>query len=107
MKLDVQGQGGGRILDVDGQGGWGVLKIEQYSWTSFVYHPLLLFLKRKDNSRSCFNQLLFFFPWLTLNILHYLPRFSSVTVECSITIDLLNGFSNVSYQMNYETTRFK
>ena len=40
MKLDVQGQGGGRILDVDGQGGWGVLKIGQFSWTSYVYHPL-------------------------------------------------------------------
>ena len=25
LKLDVQGQGGGRILEVDGQGGWGVL----------------------------------------------------------------------------------
>ena len=23
LKLDIQGQGGGRILDVDGQGGWG------------------------------------------------------------------------------------
>ena len=23
LKLDVQGQGGGRILDVDEQGGWG------------------------------------------------------------------------------------
>ena len=29
LKLDVQGQGGGRILDVAGQVGWGVLKIEQ------------------------------------------------------------------------------
>ena len=27
LKLDVQGQRGGRILDVDGQDGWGVLKI--------------------------------------------------------------------------------
>ena len=33
MKLDVQGQGGGRILDVmDGEGG--VLKTGQFSWTS-------------------------------------------------------------------------
>ena len=39
MKLDFQGQGGGRILDVDGQGGWVVLKIGQFSWTSYVYHP--------------------------------------------------------------------
>ena len=27
LKLDVQGQRGGRILDVDGKRGWGVLKI--------------------------------------------------------------------------------
>ena len=42
LKLDVQGQGGGRILDVAGQGGWdgGVLKIGQFSWTSYVYRPL-------------------------------------------------------------------
>ena len=39
LKLDVQGQGGGRILDVDRQEGWGVLKIVQFSWTSYVYHP--------------------------------------------------------------------
>ena len=31
LKLDVQGQGGGRILDVDGHGGWVVLKIGQFS----------------------------------------------------------------------------
>ena len=40
LKLNVQGQGGGRILDADGQVGWGVLKIEQLSWTSYMYHPL-------------------------------------------------------------------
>ena len=40
LKLDVQGQGGGRILDVDGQEGWGVLKIGQFLWTSYVYCPL-------------------------------------------------------------------
>ena len=42
LKLDVQGQGVGRILDVAGQGGWrrGVLKIGQFSCTSYVYHPL-------------------------------------------------------------------
>ena len=39
LKLDVQGQEGGRILDVDGQGGWGVLKIVQFWWTLYVYHP--------------------------------------------------------------------
>ena len=41
LKLDVQGQRGGRILDVDGQGGWGVLKIGQVSLTPYGYHPLL------------------------------------------------------------------
>ena len=39
LKLDVQGQGDGRILDVAGQGGWGVLKIGQFWWTSYVYCP--------------------------------------------------------------------
>ena len=39
LKLDVQGEGVGKILDVDGQGGGGVLKIRQFSWTSFVYRP--------------------------------------------------------------------
>ena len=40
LKLDVQGQRGKKNLDVDGQGGWGVLKIGQFWWTSYVYHPL-------------------------------------------------------------------
>ena len=40
LKLDDQVQGGGRILDVAGQVGWGVLKIEQFSWASYVYRPL-------------------------------------------------------------------
>ena len=40
MKLNVQAQGDERILDVDGQMVWGVLKIRQFSWTSYVYHPL-------------------------------------------------------------------
>ena len=40
LKLDVQGQGGGRLLDVDGQGGGGgVSKTGQFSWTLYVYHP--------------------------------------------------------------------
>ena len=38
LKLDIQVQGGGRILDVDGQNGWEVLKIGQFSWMSYVYH---------------------------------------------------------------------
>ena len=40
LKLDVQDQGGGRISNVDGQGGWGILKTGQFSWTSYVHHPL-------------------------------------------------------------------
>ena len=43
LKLNVEVPGGGRILDVDGQGGWGVLKIGQFSWTSYVCHPLIHF----------------------------------------------------------------
>ena len=46
LKLDVQGQGSGKILDVDGQGGRirnirnrGKRKIRQFSWTSYVYRP--------------------------------------------------------------------
>ena len=38
LSFDVQGLGGGRISDVDGQG-VGVLKIGQFSWTSYKYHP--------------------------------------------------------------------
>ena len=36
---DVQGQVSERILDVDGQGHGRVFKIEQLSWTSYMYHP--------------------------------------------------------------------
>ena len=39
LELDVQGQGGGRILDVDGQEDRFFLKIGKFSWTSYVYHP--------------------------------------------------------------------
>ena len=39
LTLNVQGQGGRRILDVAGQGDGGFLKIEQFSWTTYVYHP--------------------------------------------------------------------
>ena len=42
LKLNVQGQEGGKILDVAGQGGWWVLKIGQFLWTSYVYRPLLI-----------------------------------------------------------------
>ena len=31
--------GGGKILDVDGEGGLRVLKIGQFSWTLYMYHP--------------------------------------------------------------------
>ena len=30
LKLDVQGQRGGRILDVDGQSGWGLSKLDNF-----------------------------------------------------------------------------
>ena len=40
LKLDVQGQVGGRILDVAGQRRVGVLKIGQFSCRSYVYHLL-------------------------------------------------------------------
>ena len=30
LKLDVQGEGGGRILDVAGKGGWGSWKLENF-----------------------------------------------------------------------------
>ena len=39
LKMDVQGQKGGRILNVDGQGGCGVLRSRQFSWMSNVCHP--------------------------------------------------------------------
>ena len=40
LKTKVDLKDGGKILDVNGQGGWGVLKIEQFSWTLYVYYPL-------------------------------------------------------------------
>ena len=30
LKLDVQGQGGERVLDIDGQGGWGSWKLDNF-----------------------------------------------------------------------------
>ena len=39
LKLDVLDQGSGRILNIDRQG-VGILRIGQFSWTSYVYHPL-------------------------------------------------------------------
>ena len=53
LKLDVQGQGRGRIFDVDGQVGWTVLKIGQFSGTSYVYHVVRMPIER------CQKQLLF------------------------------------------------
>ena len=41
LKLDVQRQVGERILDVYVQGRLGVLKIGQFSWMSYEYHPLI------------------------------------------------------------------
>ena len=32
LKLNVQGQGGGKILDIEKTVGWGVLKIRKFSW---------------------------------------------------------------------------
>ena len=50
LKLDVQGQGDGKMFDVDGQAGWGVLKIRQFLWTSYVYRPKL----KKEFCRSVY-----------------------------------------------------
>ena len=50
LKLDIQSQGSGRILDVDGQGGLGVLKIEQFSWTSYEYHPYVVNLRETQRT---------------------------------------------------------
>ena len=37
LKLNVQGEEGGKILNVDGDGGGGILKIRKFSWTSYMY----------------------------------------------------------------------
>ena len=42
VRLNVQGQGGGRILDVDGQGGWGVLKTGKFSYGFICVSSLIL-----------------------------------------------------------------
>ena len=45
LKLNVQGQVGGKTLDIDGQGmgggevGWGILKTRQFPWTPYGYSP--------------------------------------------------------------------
>ena len=39
LKLDVQGQGGGRILDLAWTVGVGLLKIGQFTWASYAYRP--------------------------------------------------------------------
>ena len=46
LKLDAQGQGRRNILDVDAHWGWAVLKFRQFSWTSYVYRPLAVFILR-------------------------------------------------------------
>ena len=33
LKVDVEGQVGGKLLDVDGHGGWETLKIREFSWS--------------------------------------------------------------------------
>ena len=37
-----RGRGVHLKLDVQSQGGWRILKIGQFSWTSYVYHPFAL-----------------------------------------------------------------
>ena len=63
LKLDVQGQGGGRILDVDGQGRWGVLKLDNFHgrhmfiilyWATFLIRKMYAQNKR----RAIFNLLI-------------------------------------------------
>ena len=39
LKLDVECQGGGKMLDGGGQEGKGMLKIGRFSWTSYVHDP--------------------------------------------------------------------
>ena len=48
LKLDVQVQGGGKILDINGQGLREALKIRQFSWASYVHRSISV------------NQLIFF-----------------------------------------------
>ena len=43
LKLDVQGQGSGKILDLDGQGEGKTTR--QFSWTSYVYRPIAFFIE--------------------------------------------------------------
>ena len=43
LKLDVQGQGSGKILDLDGQGEEKTTR--QFSWTSYVYRPIAFFIE--------------------------------------------------------------
>ena len=40
LKLDIQCQRRGRNFDRRWTSGWGVMKFGQFSWTSYVYHPL-------------------------------------------------------------------
>ena len=70
LKLNVQVQGGGKILDVDGQGLAGVeggfLKVRQFSWTSYVYRPLT---KQRVSSKINFQK-----RWISLHV--YESKFS-------------------------------
>ena len=43
LKLNVQGQGGGRILDIDGEGEWGVLKIGNFYRHHMCIIPKVIF----------------------------------------------------------------
>ena len=43
---------GWKNLDIDGQGRWRVLKIGQFSWTSYVYHPLKVLKFAKNPATS-------------------------------------------------------
>ena len=75
-KLNVQGQGGGKILEVGWQEGWRVLKTGEFSWTSYVYRPFLEFFR---NYYHNFKWLL----WWTLPNGH--PTLSQPRLDADIT----------------------
>ena len=86
MKLDIQGQGDGRILDVEGQRGWGSWKLDNFHgchmciipnsmsfWTIFLSKIVYFRLKR-------WNEIRFAASWIF--------RFSSscfLIKSCSLT----------------------
>ena len=53
LKLDVQGQGDGRILDVDEQGDSGVKKRGQFSRSPYVYYPKIFQRITDKHNSSC------------------------------------------------------